>query len=83
LSATTEVIQKALDRKNRLIPKSKKFIEKALKPIPTEEFKTCEYCYYYKGTHCEKHIKRNRVFERCQYYSFEKNRGKPILPFRQ
>jgi hypothetical protein len=76
---TTDVIKRGLDKKNRTIPKSKKFIEKALKPIPKEEFKTCEYCLYYKGIHCEKNIKRNRIYERSQYYSFDKNRGQTIL----
>jgi hypothetical protein len=82
LSEAMDLVKKAnLEKKNK-IKESEKYLVKAIKPIPKEKYKTCEYCQYYKGTHCEKRIKRNRVFERCQYYSYDKNRGEQTLTYR-
>lgn len=47
---------------------------KPFKPTVPDQFKTCEYCIHYKGTHCSKHIKRNRVFERCSHFEFDESR---------
>lgn len=44
---------------------------------PDEKYATCEYCRHYKGTHCEKHVRRNRVVERCSLYEFDAGRVPP------
>ena len=50
--------------------------------IDSAEFQTCEYCRHYTGTHCRKHIKRNRVYERCQLWepAFEERALKKAEP---
>ena len=48
-----------------------------VKKIPKDErFKTCEYCRFYNGIYCEKHIRRNRVLECCAYFEFAEERVK-------
>lgn len=51
-------------------------------PLDLAEFRTCEYCKHYTGTHCRKHVKRNRVYERCQFWepAFHERTLKEVEP---
>jgi len=44
--------------------------------IKDERLKTCEYCRFYNGIYCEKHVQRNRVLSRCRYFKFASERVK-------
>ena len=38
------------------------------------EYQTCEYCKFYNGKYCLKHIKRDRVKSKCSFFEIDRNR---------